>query len=312
MSAVTIDQLRSYFATGKHPSRSDWNDFFDTLAALKDQIDAGVVVDVSKFIRKDIDDGTPFVLTAKNYRGFGGSVHLPSTMSLRSNAVLTSGQFLWYFRSSVLAGPPRPTFIPPGIPWNNPTQQINTQTAGGSFVYVNAKIGNHITPTNPEYPLIGSGILIPTTPETRIITADGVGGFVFEPLSTVSWPGRIIGDPTTVFAFYSNSGLTFTLTALNPPPPGGDQPQLVPLEDPSSVYAIGRTATYFGQNRDVVPLTVNLDAAHGGTPGTFMTNGPGQIIVPSMKWLTVNYVVLNAGTGNAADNLVALTAGLQS
>jgi hypothetical protein len=309
---VTIDQLRTYFTTNHHPSRSDWNDFFDTLAGLKAQIDAGPIVDVSKFIRKDQDDGTPFVLSAKTFRSGGGNIVLRPTMSLRSSATLTSGQYLWFFKSASNLLAAHPVFAG-AIPWDHPNLTIETNSASG-FNYVWAKIGTHAIPSTANYPVGdipagGTGTLVPTSPETRIITSDGVS-FNFAP-SGGGWGGQLINAQTPVFAFYANSSLTLTLTALNPPPPGGDQVQIVPLEDPSSVYAIGRTGTLFGQNRDLTPLVVNLDEVHGGTKGTFVTNGPGQVTVASLKWLTVSYTILNAGTGNANDNLVALTVGLQ-
>jgi len=67
---VPIATLKSYFETGDKPSQVEWNNLFDTLAALQAKADTviGAGVDLSQYLVKSHDDSTPFVLAAKQFK----------------------------------------------------------------------------------------------------------------------------------------------------------------------------------------------------------------------------------------------------
>lgn len=188
---VDIATLKSYFETGGKPSQTDWNNLFDTLAALQEKADniPGSGIDLTIYLRKDQDDLTNFVLQAKHFR---------------IGSIDRSGANQW------------------GLDWE-----------GAALQY---------------------------------------------------------------FDFTANAVLTLISDITNV----GNQ------------QFYGRSITLIGRNTDSGPHTVGLDTTNGAPIGFYVTNGLGAVVVPAGKKLTITATILNAGTGVASANLVAVAYGVQT
>ncbi len=294
---VTIDQLRSYFLGNKKPTKSNWEDFFDTIKGLKDEIDAGQIVDPNTFISKVHDDGTPFVLSAKNFSTAVSTFALNlggGGFRVLNNTADTIEVWGSEFNAEPWVGHNIRSGFMGLISFLNITPHFQVK-------YIS------VTPNSATRPVDGSGYQLPTTPKSfDLVKWDGAV-FTLAMLEDLpNWRVDVDREGLQVFYFNAGSNPNFTLIRSSNPNVYAD------LTSTDAAVYVGRTIKAFALNITTGPVTVNLDEAHGAHKGTFVTNGSGSIVVPAGKRLAVSATILRMGTGDVNDNLIAVTAGLES